>query len=304
MKSKQNFKRLGTVLFILILALGIFAVANVGAATADCSTSTTVTGKITLGSLSAHGKVDNCSGADANVGMISYKMYSDGSTQVLGSTTAVVVPGASTTLKVPFAECQTKVILYAGTEWPSKNSVLLERVIVNQAGKNGGYYCDQLPTPTPNPTKTPVPPTETPVTPTETPIPPTETPVPPTETPAPPTVTPPPAGGQGCTPGYWRQDQHFDSWMAYAPGDSYDATFGVDGSFATLLDAVWARGGGESALARHAVAALLNAQNADVSYLYSTADVLSMVQQAYATGDFNGVKNLFEAQNEAGCPLN
>jgi hypothetical protein len=57
-------------------------------------------------------------------------------------------------------------------------------------------------------------------------------------------------------------------------------------------------------LARHAVAALLNAANPDVDYLYSQAQVISMVQSAYASGDFEDVKDLFEDQNEAGCPLN
>lgn len=82
--------------------------------------------------------------------------------------------------------------------------------------------------------------------------------------------------------------------------------FAVDASFNphTLGDAVRLNGGGERALARHAVAALLNAANTNVSYLYSEADVISMVQNAYASGNFEGVKNLFEAQNEAGCPLN
>ena len=63
-----------------------------------------------------------------------------------------------------------------------------------------------LPTPTPEPTATPVPPTATPVPPTATPVPPTATPVPPTETPVPaaptapppePTATPVPEEGGG-----------------------------------------------------------------------------------------------------------
>lgn len=117
---------------------------------------------------------------------------------------------------------------------------------------------------------------------------------------------PPPSGGEGCTPGYWKQTQHFDSWVAtgFAPGDSFDTVMGVDSSFGTLLDGLQAKGGGEKALARHAVAALLNASNADVSYGFSAADVIAMVQDAYATGDFEAAKDLLEAQNEAGCPLN
>lgn len=27
------------------------------------------------------------------------------------------------------------------------------------------------------------------------------------------------AGGQGCTPGYWRQEHHFDSSYDYAPSE-------------------------------------------------------------------------------------
>jgi len=121
-----------------------------------------------------------------------------------------------------------------------------------------------------------------------------------------PVTPPPPGGGEGCTPGYWKQSHHFDSWPAgYSTTDGYEATFGVDASFSKdLLGALKQGGGGEKALGRHATAALLNSANADVSYEYSTADVISLVQSAYASGDFEGVKNLLEAQNEMGCPLN
>jgi hypothetical protein len=159
----------------------------------------------------------------------------------------------------------------------------------------------------PTETETPPPPTET-----ETPPPPTETetPPPPTETVTPPppteTVTPPPAGGEGCTPGYWRQDQHFDSWVGYYPSDDFAIVFSVAPTFDphSLLNAVWLGGGDEDALARHAVAALLNASNPSVNYLYSVSDVIAMVQFAYATGNFETTKNLFEVQNESFCPLN
>jgi uncharacterized repeat protein (TIGR01451 family) len=158
----------------------------------------------------------------------------------------------------------------------------------------------------PTPTNTPPPPTKTP-----TPVPPTKTPtpVPPTKTPTPvpptKTPTPPPPDGEGCTPGYWRQDHHFDSWVNYTPGDDFEAVFGVDASFDpdTLLDAVWLRGGGENALARHAVAALLNASSPDVSYAYTQAQIIAMVQNAYATGDFEDTKDMFEEANETFCPL-
>jgi len=118
-----------------------------------------------------------------------------------------------------------------------------------------------------------------------------------------PAVTPPPVndGGEGLTPGYWRQPHHFDAWTTYSPQDSFEQTFGVNASGSpTLLDAVSAGGGGEFALQRHAVAALLNAANSGIDYAYSEAQVIQIVQQAYATGQFESAKNLFEAQNELG----
>lgn len=109
--------------------------------------------------------------------------------------------------------------------------------------------------------------------------------------------------GDGCTPGYWRQPQHFDSWPPpYFPSQYFDLVFGV-GPHLKLKDAVKTNGGGETALLRHATAALLNAASPDVMYQFSVAEVIALVQQAYATGDFEGVKNLFEAANENYCPL-
>jgi hypothetical protein len=118
-------------------------------------------------------------------------------------------------------------------------------------------------------------------------------------------------GGQGCTPGYWKQKQHFDSWVKYIPEPSpedpeelymYNKVFDVD-YVKTLLEALKTGGGDEKALGRHATAALLNAANPDVNYFYTVYEIINMVQQAYDTDDFEGVKNLFEAENERGCPL-
>jgi hypothetical protein len=112
-------------------------------------------------------------------------------------------------------------------------------------------------------------------------------------------------GSEGCTPGYWKQEHHFDSWVGFSPSDDFETVFGVDASFdKTLLGALQQGGGGEKALGRHAVAALLNAASPDVSFAFTEAQVISLVQNAYATGDFEGAKNLLEAQNQQGCPLN
>jgi hypothetical protein len=117
-------------------------------------------------------------------------------------------------------------------------------------------------------------------------------------------------GLQGCTPGYWKQDQHFDSWQVYAPTDKFNTVFGVTGPFAdslTLLDALKLGGGGANALARHAVAALLDSANAGVDYALTSAQVIADTKAALESGSatkIEGTKNLFAVLNERGCPLN
>jgi hypothetical protein len=103
----------------------------------------------------------------------------------------------------------------------------------------------------------------------------------------------PPSGGEGCTPGYWRQEHHFDSWVAtgFDPDQTVLSAFGaVDPSVddLALKDAVRLRGGGLNALMRHAVAALLN---------------IAAVQAAVSSGEIEATKDDFEAENEEGCPL-
>jgi hypothetical protein len=73
--------------------------------------------------------------------------------------------------------------------------------------------------------------------------------------------------------------------------------FGV-GPDSSLLRALNAGGGGEQALGRHVVAALLNAAHPNINYAYTVAQVIAMVQSAYATGNFEGVKDTLEDNNE------
>jgi hypothetical protein len=56
-------------------------------------------------------------------------------------------------------------------------------------------------------------------------------------------------------------------------------------------------------MARHAVAALLNTTAGGVDYPYSTAEVLAIVQNAYATGDFGTALTLLASANDRFCPL-
>jgi hypothetical protein len=118
---------------------------------------------------------------------------------------------------------------------------------------------------------------------------------------------PPPPPWQGCTPGYWKNLKHGDKWTVYTPEDDFELVFNVDASFdpTDLGSVIRMGGGGEAALARHAVAALLNATSPDVEYYYSALDVMGIVAVAYASGDFEAAKDLLEDQNAdlTPCPL-
>jgi hypothetical protein len=110
---------------------------------------------------------------------------------------------------------------------------------------------------------------------------------------------------EGCTPGYWKN--HLSAWATtgYSPAMDFDTVFGVDAFTPnrTLYVALRSGGGGVDALGRHAVSALLNSAHASVSYPLSAADVITLVQNALATGDIEATKNLLASYNEAGCPL-
>ena len=68
-------------------------------------------------------------------------------------------------------------------------------------------------------------------------------------------------------------------------------------------DAVMVGGGGMNALMRASVAALLNASNTDVSYPYTEAEIIGMVQAAFAAEDYEPTKDVLDWANNLGCPL-
>jgi len=122
------------------------------------------------------------------------------------------------------------------------------------------------------------------------------------------TNTQAPTGGEGCTPGFWKNnaDKHDASqWGAIDPDATFTSVFGANDLPAgtTLLEALNLGGGGVNALARHAVAAYLNSQAGDPDYEFTTAQVIAMVQAAMASNDYNAAKDLLADANEAGCPL-
>ncbi|HSG09995.1 MAG TPA: hypothetical protein VLA36_16665, partial [Longimicrobiales bacterium] len=120
---------------------------------------------------------------------------------------------------------------------------------------------------------------------------------------------------EGCTPGYWRQPQHFDSWEGYLPTDLLSQYFdlpatlerpesGVDPASLDLLDAVTLRGGKINAVTRHAVAAILNAASSGVNYDLSEGEIVALYNQAVATGSWKDALATLVEFNEQFCGLN
>jgi hypothetical protein len=117
----------------------------------------------------------------------------------------------------------------------------------------------------------------------------------------------PPGPGEGCTPGYWKQEHHFDSWTnPYDPGDAFSAHFENAFPGKTLLQVLKQGGGGLNALGRHTVAALLNAASPGVDYAFSPATVKASFNDVFpgSNSEYETLKDEFEMQNERGCPLN
>lgn len=118
-------------------------------------------------------------------------------------------------------------------------------------------------------------------------------------------VTPPPVEGQGCTPGFWKNDGGkfgFRNWTptGYKPTDVFNTVFGVNYLPAgmTLLESLTpTNNNGYGNLIWHGTAALLNAAHPDVDYAYTVAEVIAFVQ----AGDS---APLVAANEYTPCPLN
>jgi len=188
---------------------------------------------------------------------------------------------------------------------------------VNVSASTGGVVVVLActPTPTNTPTNTPTDtPTNTPTgTPTDTP---TNTPTnTPTDTPTNTPTNTPVVGNEGCTPGFWKQPQHFHFWCApYSPNtlvstvlDTTDC--GCDFSTLTFLQALSGSSGpticdAQAKLYQMGVSALLNA--CSIAYPLNTAQIISEVNTALQSCSRSAV--LSEASrlngfNNLGCPL-
>jgi hypothetical protein len=120
---------------------------------------------------------------------------------------------------------------------------------------------------------------------------------------------------QGCTPGYWKQEQHFDSWgpTGYSPTDSVGDVFAeapgdlAGDSLVVALDYPGGPGlsGASRILLRAGVAATLNAAHDDLNYeIADPGDVIDAVNKALASGKRGVMLELagkLDEYNNAGC---
>jgi hypothetical protein len=124
-------------------------------------------------------------------------------------------------------------------------------------------------------------------------------------------------GGEGCTPGYWKN--HAKSWPAtgYSTSQKVQSVFSQASLYpalgsSTLLQALSFDGGStlEGAagnLLRAATAALLNSAHSGVDYPWVTANVISDVNAALASKNRDAILALaseLDQDNNLGCPLN
>ena len=116
--------------------------------------------------------------------------------------------------------------------------------------------------------------------------------------------------GEGLTPGYWKN--HPDSWEGYDPDATFSEVFGVDINVGsgkkeaedpTLMEALNGNGGGATALARAATAAILNASNPDIAYPLSVQEIQDTVAAALNSDDpdiIEATKDILDELNNLG----
>jgi hypothetical protein len=125
------------------------------------------------------------------------------------------------------------------------------------------------------------------------------------------TTTTEPPGGDGCTPGYWKN--HTEDWVDFEPTDTVGSVFANAGSLGSMtLLAALKNGGGSTLedakrlLIHHAVAALLNSTHPDVDYAFTTAQVIAWTSDMLTSTDRDailGLKDLFDTENNRGCTV-
>jgi hypothetical protein len=124
---------------------------------------------------------------------------------------------------------------------------------------------------------------------------------------------------QACSPGFWRQEHHFENWPnPPAPSDLFNSVFSrvitvdqpgtvPDITDPTLQQATQATGDGVNRIARIGTAAYLSAVHPAVNYPFTAAQVIAAVQHAIDLSPFSGpsiddLENVWK-DNPDHCPL-
>ena len=114
------------------------------------------------------------------------------------------------------------------------------------------------------------------------------------------TVTPN-GGGEGLTPGYWKN--HLDDWPVLPPGTTFLGIFGA-GPDVSIGEALNTKGGNCKALVRHAAAAYLSILHGGVDYPIGLGALIPLVYNALDSGDCGAAKDEIVGYNELGGDLN
>src|SRR5262249_22775179 len=120
----------------------------------------------------------------------------------------------------------------------------------------------------------------------------------------------------GCTPGFWKQDQHFDSWVGFTQNQTLGSVFTIPAQFSslsnkTLLEALNFPGGStltEAAqiLLRVGTGSLPHSSSLGGKFPLTTSQVIMQINQALASGNRDtilGLANQLDQLNNARCPL-
>ena len=108
---------------------------------------------------------------------------------------------------------------------------------------------------------------------------------------------------EGCSPGYWKQSNHFDSYPAgYSPNDLFDTYFENAFPGMTLVQVLSQGGGGLKSLGRHAVAALLSSA-AGLNTGMTTQEVIDAFDGVFPGGNYASVIADLEEISDAVCTL-
>ena len=106
-----------------------------------------------------------------------------------------------------------------------------------------------------------------------------------------------------CGPEYWLQTKNIEKWQGFKPEDSFLAAgFADTFSDMNLMDVLSQEGEGVNALARHGVAAMLNAASSERIYPYDTTEVVALFNtyQDYLATD---LAVAFKELNKLSCDI-